>query len=60
MLTAKPTDDLRQGGLDPESGDCCAGVGVAIGLVARIFSEPGGTAAPEPDRLAARWAAVTS
>lgn len=60
MLIAKPTDDLWQTGLDLEAGECCAAVGIAVGLVARIISGPIGTAGPETDQIAAVRAAVTS
>jgi hypothetical protein len=53
-------DDLHQAGLDLEAGECCAAVGIAIGLVAHIVSGPIGTAGSEPDQIAAARAAVTS
>ena len=60
MLSTKPTDGMGQAGLDLENGEYCTAVGVAVGLVARIISEPNGAAAPEPDQIAARLATVTS
>ena len=53
-------DDLHQAGLDLEAGECCAAVGIAIGLVAHIVSGPSGIAGSEPDQIAAARAAVTS
>ena len=60
MLIAGPTGDLSQADLDLEASECCAAVGVAVGLVARIISGPIGNAGPESDQIAARQAAVTS
>ena len=60
MLRANPMDDLHQAGLDLEAGECCAAVGIAIGLVAHIVSGPIGTTGSEPDQIAAARAAVTS
>lgn len=60
MLIAKPVQNPCQAGLDPEAGECCATVGTAIGLVARIIADPAGTEAAESDPIAAIWAAVTS
>lgn len=60
MTTAKPVDDPWQAILDRETGEYCATVGMAIGLLARIVSEPAGIAAPHSDRIAPIWAEVTS
>ena len=48
MLTIDTPDCPGQPGLDLETGECCATVGIAIGLVARIVSDPDGAATPEP------------
>lgn len=60
MTIAKPVDDPWQASLDLEAGECCATVGIAVGLVARIISEPDGSAAPDADRLTTAWAAGAS